>query len=66
MFSIGHHFELMDNSEKKLAEAEQKVITIGTDYLIKDNEGQLIGSIISPIAKNWLPFANYYDVYDED
>ena len=56
----------MDNSKKKLAEAEQRVITIGTDYLIKDNEGYLIGSIISPIAKNWIPFVNYYDVYDED
>lgn len=63
---IGHQFQLMDNAGKTVAIASQKLITIGADYEIKDSQDNIIGSIISPIAKNWLPIFNYFDVYDEN
>jgi uncharacterized protein YxjI len=60
----GRTFELFDNSNNKIATANEEVLSLYTDIKIKDENGKLIGSLEQEIMDSMFSIYSIYSIKD--
>jgi uncharacterized protein YxjI len=60
----GRTFELFDNSNNKIATANEEVLSLYTNIKIKDESGKLIGSVEQEIMDSMFSIYSIYSIKD--